>query len=111
MKYIHSVLFNLQVLLQALLIGLFLWADWNETAQAIICGMLLCSVGIPHGANDHLYRQSTTRGGLVKFTALYLGVMGGYLAIWWLAPTFALLLFFGSMAVLSLFVVEVLYPY
>ncbi len=94
MKYIHSVLFNLQGLLQALLIGLFLWADWNETAQAIICGMLLCSVGIPHGANDHLYRQSTTRGGLVKFTALYLGVMGGYLAIWWLAPTFALLIFF-----------------
>ncbi len=94
MKYIHSTLFSLQGLLQASLIGLFLLSDWNDTVQAIVCGVLLCSVGIPHGANDHLYRQSTTVSGLVKFTATYLGIMGVYLAIWWLAPALALFIFF-----------------
>ncbi|MEI7586064.1 Brp/Blh family beta-carotene 15,15'-dioxygenase [Runella sp.] len=94
MKYVQSTLFTFQCLLQGLLIGLFWLLDWNAAGQATICGVLLCSVGIPHGANDHLYRQSTTLMGLLAFVGIYLGSMGAYLAVWWVAPTAALLIFF-----------------
>ncbi|AEI46691.1 Brp/Blh family beta-carotene 15,15'-dioxygenase [Runella slithyformis] len=95
MKYVHSPLFTFQCLVQGLLIALF--GLWERTAveQAILCGVLLCSVGIPHGANDHLYRQSTTFLGLLAFIGIYLGSMGVYLSIWWIAPAAALLIFFA----------------
>jgi Brp/Blh family beta-carotene 15,15'-monooxygenase len=95
MKYVQSPLFTFQCLLQGLLIGLFGLFDWNASEQAAICGVLLCSVGIPHGANDHLYRQSTTLMGLLAFIGIYLGSMGAYLTVWWLAPAAALLIFFA----------------
>ncbi|NBB21662.1 beta-carotene 15,15'-dioxygenase, Brp/Blh family [Runella sp. CRIBMP] len=95
MKYVHSPLFMFQCLLQGLLIGLFAWLDWNTTEQGVLCGVLLCSVGIPHGANDHLYRQSTTLMGLLAFIGIYLGSMGAYLAVWWVAPAAALVIFFA----------------
>lgn len=94
MSYVHSPLFRFQVLLQVLFVAFFYFFNFTNHAQALLGGVLLCSVGIPHGANDHLYRPDATLLGLVKFLGVYLGSMGVYLAIWWLAPVAALLLFF-----------------
>ncbi|MBC7922457.1 MAG: Brp/Blh family beta-carotene 15,15'-dioxygenase [Ferruginibacter sp.] len=95
MRYVHSTLFHVQWLLQVLLTGLFCLSDWGSTTQAVLCGALLCTVGIPHGANDHAYRPNTTSVGLLGFLGVYLGSMGAYLALWWSAPALALLLFFA----------------
>ncbi|MCA1752132.1 MAG: Brp/Blh family beta-carotene 15,15'-dioxygenase [Cryomorphaceae bacterium] len=95
MKYVRSPLFRVQWLLQLFLIALFLSIDVGENLQAIIAGALLCTVGIPHGANDYLYREDTTGLGLVAFTVMYLGVMGVYLLLWWVLPIAALAVFFA----------------
>lgn len=95
MRYVYSTLFQVQWLLQVLLIVLFCLSDWASTTQAVLCGVLLCNVGIPHGANDHLYRQNTTRIGLLRFLGIYLGSMGAYLAVWGSVPALALLFFFA----------------
>jgi Brp/Blh family beta-carotene 15,15'-monooxygenase len=95
MKYIHSPLFRFQGLLQASLLGLFWLSAWENTVQMVVCVVLLCSVGIPHGANDHHYRPDASRAGLLKFLGVYLGTMGVYLAMWWWTPALALLLFFA----------------
>ncbi|MFN6089587.1 MAG: Brp/Blh family beta-carotene 15,15'-dioxygenase [Cyclobacteriaceae bacterium] len=62
--------------------------------QAIFCGILLCTVGIPHGSNDHLYRPDKSNFGMLKFLGVYLGTMFLYLGLWWIAPLLALILFF-----------------
>lgn len=95
MKYVRSPLFRVQWLLQLFLIALFLSADIGEDVQAILAGVLLCTVGIPHGANDYLYREDTTGLGLAGFTGLYLGVMAVYLLLWWALPAAALAVFFA----------------
>lgn len=95
MKYIRSPLFRAQWLLQLFLIALFLSVDIGESLQAIIAGVLLCTVGIPHGANDYLYREDTTGLGLAAFTGMYLGVMAVYLLLWWVLPIAALAVFFA----------------
>lgn len=95
MKYVRSPLFSFQILVQVLLIALFLFLTPGEGAQAVAAGIMLCTVGIPHGANDYLYRKNTTSSGLAVFTAAYLGVMGLYLGLWLLSPAAALVVFFA----------------
>ena len=95
MKYVRSPLFRIQWLLQLFLIALFLSVDIGEDVQAIMAGILLCTVGIPHGANDYLYREDTTGLGLFAFTGMYLGVMAVYLLLWWALPIAALAVFFA----------------
>ncbi len=95
MSYITSQLFRFQWLAQLALIALFLAFDWPESVQAVLAGVLLVAVGIPHGANDYLYRKQVATSGLAAFTAVYLGVMGLYLGLWLLSPALALLLFFA----------------
>ncbi len=94
MKYINSKLFLGQAFIK---FGLILWAlffDINLTTQAIISGVFLCIVGIPHGSNDYLYRENQTNLGLAKFLASYLGIIALYALLWYLIPVLALILFF-----------------
>jgi beta-carotene 15,15'-dioxygenase len=92
--YIRSTLFLAQIAFQLLLIIVFYFFTMNSHFQAIFCGVLLCTVGIPHGANDHLYRPDKSLIGMIKFLGIYLGTILLYVGLWWMAPLFALILFF-----------------
>ena len=92
--YIQSNLFKAQIALQLILIAVVGVIKFEVTFQAIFCGVLLCTVGIPHGSNDYLYRSDKSAKGMMKFLAVYLGLMLLYLVLWWIAPLLALLLFF-----------------
>lgn len=94
MRYIDSKLFKAQIFIQLLLIILVLIFDLSLVTQWIICGSLLCVVGIPHGSNDYLYRKDRSTSGLIKFLLLYIGVIAAYSLLWYYLPLLALILFF-----------------
>ena len=94
MPYINSKLFKIQMILQLLFFIIFFFADFGASLQAIFAGILLCLVGIPHGANDHLYREDQTWFGMAKFLTAYLGTMALYALLWYFLPLGALILFF-----------------
>jgi Brp/Blh family beta-carotene 15,15'-monooxygenase len=52
------------------------------------------TVGIPHGANDYLYRKDQSIKGMIVFVLKYLLIMTVYLGVWFLVPTIALIAFF-----------------
>lgn len=94
MNYVKSDLFKIQLLLQ-LVIGIFFYfLDLTTEFQTIFAGILLCIVGIPHGANDYLYRKDKSTIGIIKFLSIYLFSMLVYFAIWWFFSLIALLAFF-----------------
>jgi beta-carotene 15,15'-dioxygenase len=95
MIYAQSKLFKIQLLIQGMLVTLFYLSNVDQYVQAIFGGILLCVVGIPHGANDYLYRQDVSALGALKFLLIYLGSMLVYLGLWWLAPALALVAFFA----------------
>jgi Brp/Blh family beta-carotene 15,15'-monooxygenase len=92
--YCQSKLFQTQIALQLILIVIVYLFSFAADVQAIFCGILLCTVGIPHGSNDHLYRPDKSNFGMLKFLGVYLGTMFLYLGLWWIAPLLALILFF-----------------
>ncbi|MBS1556694.1 MAG: Brp/Blh family beta-carotene 15,15'-dioxygenase [Bacteroidetes bacterium] len=92
--YIRSRLFQIQLAVQLALIAVFYFVPVPPVAQSILCGVLLCIVGIPHGSNDYLYRDDPSAFGMLKFLAVYLGVIGLYILLWWFAPILAFVLFF-----------------
>jgi Brp/Blh family beta-carotene 15,15'-monooxygenase len=92
--YHQSKLFQTQIALQLILIVIVYLFSFAVDVQAIFCGILLCTVGIPHGSNDHLYRPDKSNFGMLKFLGIYLGTMFLYLGLWWIAPLLALILFF-----------------
>ncbi|MFM7488547.1 MAG: Brp/Blh family beta-carotene 15,15'-dioxygenase [Cytophagales bacterium] len=92
--YIRSKLFQIQLALQLTLIAVFYFVPVPPLAQSIFCGVLLCILGIPHGSNDYLFRDNRSAFGMLKFLAVYLGFIGMYLLLWWLAPILAFVLFF-----------------
>ncbi|MCX8489611.1 MAG: hypothetical protein ORN54_00925, partial [Cyclobacteriaceae bacterium] len=92
--YHQSKLFRTQIALQLILVVIVYLFSFAIDAQAIFCGVLLCTVGIPHGSNDHMYRPDKSNFGMLKFLGIYLGTMFLYLALWWIAPLLALILFF-----------------
>jgi Brp/Blh family beta-carotene 15,15'-monooxygenase len=92
--YCQSKLFQTQIALQLILIVIVYLFSFAADVQAIFCGILLCTVGIPHGSNDHLYRPDKSNFGMLKFLGIYLGTMFLYLGLWWIAPLLALILFF-----------------
>jgi Brp/Blh family beta-carotene 15,15'-monooxygenase len=94
MKYFGSSTFQFQLLFQLAGIVLFQLFDFSALTQALICGVALCLIGIPHGANDYLYRNDQSKAGLIKFLLRYVGIMALYLAAWWLMPVLALAIFF-----------------
>lgn len=94
MKYVNTKLFIIQCIIQSVLIFLIFLFDFSYTTQAVVVGVFLCIVGIPHGSNDYLYRKDRTNLGLIKFLASYLGVIFFYALAWFFLPSVALILFF-----------------
>lgn len=80
-----------------LLIGLvFLWIiKDNETLLLGWFLLVMATMGIPHGAIDHLlyHRKAGSKSGFQKFLLLYLGIMLTYLVCWVYLPITALILF------------------
>ena len=95
MPYISSKLFSIQMILQLIMLILFCFFAFGVTLQAISAGILLCIIGIPHGANDHLYRKDQTWFGMIKFLGVYLGIIAAYIVLWYFIPLAALILFFA----------------
>lgn len=84
-----------------ILLSLFylLFFKENEVFQWTVFLLILITIGIPHGALDHLLMSpKITKNGLLKFILKYLGIIGLYLIIWIIAPTLALLFFLGMSA-------------
>ena len=91
---------NLIAPISLLILSLVLWilhntaTDTFSWAQQILLALGLFFVGIPHGAVDHLIESgnlhSRTRPG---FIISYLGAAAGYLLLWLILPTIALLFF------------------
>jgi Brp/Blh family beta-carotene 15,15'-monooxygenase len=80
------------------LVYLFFFKE-NEIFQWTVFFLILITIGIPHGALDHLLMSpKITKNGLLKFILKYLGIIGLYLIIWIIAPTLALLFFLGMSA-------------
>jgi Brp/Blh family beta-carotene 15,15'-monooxygenase len=94
MNYINSKLFLAQAVIQIALIIWVLFFTVDLATQAILSGIFLCIVGIPHGSNDYLYREDRTTWGLIKFLASYLGIIALYALLWYYIPLAALILFF-----------------
>ncbi|MDA9555573.1 Brp/Blh family beta-carotene 15,15'-dioxygenase [Pelobium sp.] len=94
MHYINSKLFWLQMVSQLVFLIIFNLIDFGAHLQAVVAGVFLCLLGIPHGANDHLYREDQTWVGMIKFLATYLGIIAVYILLWYLFPLAALILFF-----------------
>lgn len=75
-------------------IGFMLSPDNNVTVQFSLVGIILLSVGIPHGAIDHLISNpQIDKKGLGKFLIIYLSLIAVYLAFWYFLPVFALIAF------------------
>jgi len=80
------------------LVYLFFFKE-NEMFEWVVFFLILITIGIPHGALDHLLMSpKITKNGLLKFILKYLGIIGLYLIIWIFAPTLALLFFLGMSA-------------
>jgi beta-carotene 15,15'-dioxygenase len=92
--YMRSTLFKVQVVLQLLLVLLFAAVDVPANSQVLLCSILLSTVGIPHGANDYLYRKDQSAKGLALFVLKYLMIMVLYGLVWVFFSPFALLVFF-----------------
>lgn len=81
----------------AIIIALvFMWiTNENETLLWGWFLLVMITVGIPHGAIDHLlyHKKASGESGLQKFFILYLGIMLIYLVCWVYLPIAALILF------------------
>ncbi|WP_297334814.1 Brp/Blh family beta-carotene 15,15'-dioxygenase [Algoriphagus sp.] len=74
---------------------IFIWTETeNMLAQMTMFGLILVSIGIPHGAIDHLTSQPRlTKKSLIRFLITYLGLILIYMGLWFIAPKLAILLF------------------
>lgn len=81
----------LGLLICLLFIGL---QESYSTIQFSLFGMILLSVGIPHGAIDHLISNpKIDRKGLATFLLTYVCLIGAYLLVWYFVPLVGLLAF------------------
>ncbi|WP_194777730.1 Brp/Blh family beta-carotene 15,15'-dioxygenase [Pararhodonellum marinum] len=72
----------------------FLFFQEHPAYQWIVFALILITVGIPHGAIDHLLVKE--KGESIKpleFYLKYLGTILLYLLVWWLSPKLALFVF------------------
>ncbi|MCS4434682.1 Brp/Blh family beta-carotene 15,15'-dioxygenase [Aquiflexum gelatinilyticum] len=75
----------------ALGISYLLFFEGNEMFQWICFALILISIGIPHGAIDHLLLNPVVgRKNLIRFIFKYLLIIAVYLAIWLIFPILAL---------------------
>lgn len=66
----------------------------SETFQWIIFGVVLLSIGIPHGALDHLLPQGGNKSkNLTIFILKYLEIIAAYLVLWMVFPAISLIIF------------------
>lgn len=66
----------------------------NETFEWVLIGLVLVTVGIPHGSLDHLLTHPRiNRKNLIRFVLKYLAIIFVYLLIWILLPIPALIAF------------------
>jgi Brp/Blh family beta-carotene 15,15'-monooxygenase len=71
-----------------------LFFEGNITFQWISFSIILISIGIPHGAIDHLLQNPVVSPkNLLRFVLKYLSIIAVYLAIWLLFPILALAAF------------------
>lgn len=78
----------------ALGISYLLFFEGNEMFQWICFGAILITIGIPHGAIDHLLLNPVVgRKNLIRFIFKYLSIIAVYLAIWLIFPILALAAF------------------
>lgn len=71
-----------------------LFPGLNPVLQFTLFGVILISIGIPHGAIDHLISNpKIDRKGLLSFLLIYLTLIASYLAIWFFLPLAALTAF------------------
>lgn len=71
-----------------------LFPEGNYLIQFSLFGIILISIGIPHGAIDHLISNpKIDKRGMVRFLMIYISLIAGYLVIWYYLPLIALLAF------------------
>lgn len=97
MSYLGSRLFYIQLGVQFLLCAIAVWLPdaYLDVSLHVFMLFLLATLGVPHGANDFLYRKDKSMRGSVRFLSLYLGTMAAYAVLWYFAGVAALLLFFA----------------
>jgi Brp/Blh family beta-carotene 15,15'-monooxygenase len=72
----------------------FLFLQGNEIFEWALFGIILLTIGIPHGALDHLLvNPHISNKGLVKFILKYLSIIILYLMVWIIMPVPALVIF------------------
>jgi Brp/Blh family beta-carotene 15,15'-monooxygenase len=79
-----------------LILGLsyLLFFEGNDVFQWICFGGILITIGIPHGAIDHLLLNPVIdKKNLIRFIVKYLAIIAAYIIVWLLLPTLALLAF------------------
>jgi Brp/Blh family beta-carotene 15,15'-monooxygenase len=68
--------------------------EGNEMYQWVWFGIILVTIGIPHGAIDHLLvNPKIGKNELIKFITKYLIIIAAYILVWYFLPKTALLLF------------------
>lgn len=75
-------------------LGYLLFFEGNEMYQWVCFVAILITIGIPHGAIDHLLLNPVIdRKNLARFIVKYLAIISAYILVWLLLPTLALLAF------------------
>jgi beta-carotene 15,15'-dioxygenase len=69
-----------------------LFFQGNEIYQWICFLGILITIGIPHGAIDHLlFNPVIDKKNLQRFLMKYLAIIAGYIGVWLLVPKLALI--------------------
>lgn len=79
-----------------LLLGIFylIFFQGNEIFEWVLFGSILLTIGIPHGAMDHLLMNpKISNKGLINFILKYMAIIILYLIVWIFLPVPALLAF------------------
>jgi Brp/Blh family beta-carotene 15,15'-monooxygenase len=77
-----------------LCVGFMIFPESNSSVQFALFGIILLSIGIPHGAIDHLISNpQIDKKGLGKFLVIYLSLIAVYLLLWYYLPVPALVAF------------------
>jgi Brp/Blh family beta-carotene 15,15'-monooxygenase len=72
----------------------FLFFQGNETYEYVFFVLVLVTVGIPHGAVDHLLvSPHLTKSKLISFLLKYIGIIAIYLIAWFFLPQISLIAF------------------
>jgi len=92
--------FIVQLITLAIVLVSFSSHEWLISSSLLVALVLIVTIGIPHGANDHLLFFNLIKKNINKkssggtlFFATYLGLIFLYVLSWYNFPTFSLALF------------------